>query len=262
MQLKFEFPIDLENDPNFFRWDFLVSQLCEERALKLFYWNCDKIPEHVEIDKSSSNYYTTQIWFLNFYNTDDLDRLFRSKDYNEKYDEFTVYSPDDKVRFGKYKGEDWRFVYMFDPEYIEFLLRKKDWFVIDYLEFNKLLSSPLPKSLIGWDGYVNIDNELIRAVDYVKNYLSSYKAYLDPPLNPKPHDFSENYLKLIYQKLLSVRLTELQEEYIAEVEREALGDAYEEPFYEWTDPASYCGACEQDPCMCSDREETSMTLGW
>jgi hypothetical protein len=25
---------------------------------------------------------------------------------------------------------------------------------------------------------------------------------------------------------------------------------------------AYCGACQEDPCMCSDPEQTSTTWGW
>ncbi len=25
---------------------------------------------------------------------------------------------------------------------------------------------------------------------------------------------------------------------------------------------AYCGACQEDPCMCSDPEQTSTTLDW
>ena len=78
-----------------------------------------------------SNLYISKIWSLKELTILEKRRYISSKTFNDKFNDVTVYLPSDIVHFGKYKGEDWRFVYMFDPEYIEFLIDRKDWFAID-----------------------------------------------------------------------------------------------------------------------------------
>ena len=118
-----------------------------------------------------------------------------------------------------------------------------------------------------------IDNEPIRTVDYIKYYLGAYQKYLTPPHRPRLFFFSIGCLRKLFQKLLYVSVSdeidsfydETDENYDAEwldfehVESEVSDDDHIIPL-EY--PAGYCGACESNPCMCSDGEKTSATLGW
>ena len=62
----------------------------------------------------------------------------------------------------------------------------------------------------------------------------------------------------------SDKLTELYHQYEERAKREDERLASEVGFHYFHDNSDegYCGACMESPCMCSDKEQTSMTHGF
>jgi hypothetical protein len=70
------------------------------------------------------------------------------EDVFEKGSEMKKFELTDKFTFNKFKGEELKFVYVFQPDYIEWLIENNDWF---YVDLDDLKEDENP------DAYWNID---------------------------------------------------------------------------------------------------------
>lgn len=122
-----------------------------------------------------------------------------------------IYKPDDNLNFGKYKGEDLRFIYTFDPKYIEWLIINNDHFAIDINDFQNRHTFQIDISGVTSGerfGFVNVQikGEEIRNLslrEYLNEFFpSDYKNnYIDTPLNINKFELSDKVLSILKNKI-------------------------------------------------------------
>ena len=121
-----------------------------------------------------------------------------------------VYKPNDIFNFGKYKGEKLDFVFMFHPEYIEWLIINSDFFAIDIESFKDLHTCSFAQDFCTDAKYFN---EIIVIVDgeshtyslreYLTECMDLYKNhYLNIPEKKTLHQFSDEIISKNNRKIL------------------------------------------------------------
>lgn len=135
-----------------------------------------------------------------------------------------IYNPSDKLNFGKYKGEDLRFVYTFEPSYIEWLLIHSEWFLIDINKFKDINTSPLDRDMIGYFGVVGVNGNQISLREFLTEYTNAMESYENPPSQLNRFTFSEEAMNALAHKMEKYKekqkLENEMEEYIEEVKEE------------------------------------------
>jgi len=114
-----------------------------------------------------------------------------------------LYKPEDKLEFGVYTGETLKFVYTFDPLYIEFIIKTVKSFSINLDKFKDLHTCQIDKeSLSGaYFNSLSIDNESISIHEYLKNYTDLLeKHYYITPEKINIHKFSQETLDILKTK--------------------------------------------------------------
>lgn len=123
-----------------------------------------------------------------------------------------IFKPEDKLNFGKYNGEDLRFVYTFDPKYVEWLIINIDYFAIDINDFKDRHSWQMEISGITSGerfGFAMVkakhDTEIrqISLREYLKEFFpKEYQSnYIDTPAKIIRFKFSDESLIALKRKL-------------------------------------------------------------
>lgn len=121
-----------------------------------------------------------------------------------------IFNPNDIFPFGKYEGEKLDFVFMFHPEYIEWLIVNTELFAIDIEKFKVLHVYPFAQKYCSDSKYYNLvevfvdgEQKTCTLREYLTNYMDLYeKHYLNSPMVKKHHVFSEHVIKINNEKLM------------------------------------------------------------
>lgn len=122
---------------------------------------------------------------------------------SEKRSEMKKFELSDKLTFGKFKGEEIKFVYVFQPDYIEWLIQNSDWFYVDYDELKDVHTCKLPKNMVDIFGVPTIisDPNIHTMRDFLEaGYIDAMKEYESPPEQPNRHIFSTKTIKKFEEK--------------------------------------------------------------
>jgi hypothetical protein len=111
-----------------------------------------------------------------------------------------LYDIDDRIDFGKYKGEELKFIYTFEPSYIEWLIKNAKRFLIDIDQFQKYHCIGMPDELIGYHNSVNVDNQILTVRQYIERYFKLMDDYYHPPETIKPFKFSPVCIDIINKR--------------------------------------------------------------
>lgn len=114
-----------------------------------------------------------------------------------------VHQPFDILNFGKYKGEKLDFVFMFHPEYIEWLIENNDSFAIDLDKFKELHTCPFAQNYCTDSKYYNLISVFIDGEQksyslrqYLTELMDLYENhYLKTPTTKRQHVFSDKIIK-------------------------------------------------------------------
>jgi hypothetical protein len=118
-----------------------------------------------------------------------------------------IYRPDHILNFGQYKGEEMKFVYTFDPEYIDWLIINMEHFVINIDDYKNMHTCQLDIQdttqrlglvTVGVEGVLR--NLTLR--EYLKEFFESIyvENYINTPTNIKKFNFSEKALDALELK--------------------------------------------------------------
>jgi hypothetical protein len=118
-----------------------------------------------------------------------------------------TYKPTDKLTFGQYKGEDMRFVYTFDPPYVEWMILNLDHFLIDPTDYENLHTSPIDMNemtqrlgivTVGVQGVIR--NLSLR--EFLKEFMTELyeNNYANIPEPPMLYTFSNKALSALELK--------------------------------------------------------------
>ncbi len=113
----------------------------------------------------------------------------------------SIYHPEDRIDFGKYKNEELKFIYTFEPTYIEWLIINTERFFIFHDEFIDLNTLQIPKK--SWNafyGTVNANGENLLLRDFLTEYTDLMDIYNNPPETPKKFTFNESALSILIEK--------------------------------------------------------------
>ena len=121
------------------------------------------------------------------------------------------YKLEDILPFEKYKNEEVRFVYTFDPEYIEWLIINNDYFTIDIDDFKDMHTCQMNISGVTSDerfGFVTVkvkgeaEFRTLSLREYLKEfYTDEYELnYVKIPKTVNKHIFSEKALIALEKK--------------------------------------------------------------
>ncbi len=121
-----------------------------------------------------------------------------------------IYKPEDKFDFGKYKGDDIKFTYTFDPEYIQWQIINNKYFAIDINDFKDLHTFPMEVGGITDSerfGFVSVTEQGKEMKHYpFRSYIEHFfseeyeQNYLKTPAIIKRFQFSETALSILNQK--------------------------------------------------------------
>jgi len=113
-----------------------------------------------------------------------------------------TYSPDDILKFGIYKGECMRFIFTFDPKYVEYLITHLDHFYIDITNYSHLHTQPLEKTTTeAWFGFHYADHEPYSLKEYLSEYTNLLELhYYNPPSEKNLFKFNEEVLVALSKK--------------------------------------------------------------
>ncbi|MDF2451588.1 MAG: hypothetical protein K0S26_1092 [Bacteroidota bacterium] len=120
-----------------------------------------------------------------------------------------IYQPYDILNFGKYKGEKLDFVFMFHPEYVEWLINNSDFFAIDIKKFEALHTFPFAQQYCSDSKYYNsitvfVDGEQRECSlkEYLTEFIDLYEnQYLKIPEKKKHHVFSAKVIERNNEKI-------------------------------------------------------------
>jgi hypothetical protein len=113
-----------------------------------------------------------------------------------------LYKLTTKLHFGIYENEEMKFVYTFDPEYIEYLINKLDHFVIDINEYKDLHTCQIDKKQFeSWYGTINVNGENQRLRKFLKEFTNLLEVdYEITPEKINKHLFSNETLSVLKEK--------------------------------------------------------------
>ena len=117
------------------------------------------------------------------------------------------YKPSDILTFGIYKGEDLRFIYTFDPNYVEYIIKNLDHFTINLDHFKDLHTCQIDKSKIAGSYFnaLEIDNEPISLRSHLIKHTNMLELhYYNTPENKNRFNFSEDTLIILTNKNLKL----------------------------------------------------------
>lgn len=115
------------------------------------------------------------------------------------------YRPSDIITFGIYNGEDLRFIYTFDPSYIEYIIKNLDHFTINLDNFKDLHTCQIDKNKLAGSYFnsLSIDNELMPLRTYLKDYTNLLDLhYYNTPEKVNKFTFSEDTISILENKKL------------------------------------------------------------
>jgi len=128
-----------------------------------------------------------------------------------------LYRPEDKINFGQYKGEEMRFIYTFDPKYVEWLIIMNAHFVIAISDFKDRHTYQIDiMDTTQRLGTVMVEEEgIIRNLSlrkYLKEFFTSdYELnYISTPEKINKFHFSDRALSILKNKI--ERINSLQNE--------------------------------------------------
>ena len=90
------------------------------------------------------------------------------------------YKSNQRINFGQYKGIEIGTIFLYDPEYLEYLIRDKAHFCIEDLDL--LLKNGVINSTI-WVSKFKVmlmQEENMRKFDYYSRHLQEFKSFLKP----------------------------------------------------------------------------------
>ena len=122
---------------------------------------------------------------------------------------FHIYGPSSKMPFGKYEGEDLKFIYVFDPSYLDWLVIKNRNIMLRLSDFKFIHTSQIPFiNKLAPKGIVNFKGENFKLRDYLERHTDLMKHYLtEPEYGHNYYIFSEKALNILKhgERLLEAR---------------------------------------------------------